>query len=89
MSMDGLRLVIGEAPSELSDGKLVAKVYEEMERIQEGLKQPLQVKGQRKGTRSAEQAEKKRKTEEVLRILSAAGMTPQQYIDMIKEEEDG
>lgn len=83
--MDGLSLIIGKAPSELSEGELVAKVYEEMERIQEGLKQPLQ----QKGRKASEKSVKKKKVDTALGILKAAGLSPQEYLDMVKEGEDG
>ena len=83
--MDGLHLIIGKAPSELTEGELVAKVYGEMERIQEGLKQPLQ----QRGRKTSEKSVKKKKVDTALNILKAAGLSPQQYIDMMKEEDDG
>ncbi len=85
MTMNGLHLVIGKAPSELTEGELVAKVYEEMERIQEGLKQPLTAKGRKPSAKSV----KKKKVDTALSILKAAGLTPEQYIEMTKEKEDG
>ncbi len=87
MTMDGLHLVIGKAPSELSESELVAKVSLEIERVQEGLKQPLRVKG-RSVEKAREKAEQQKKSAEVLAILGAAGITPQQYIEMMKEKGD-
>lgn len=87
MSMEGLSLIVGKPPSEMTEEERLSFASREVERVGESLAQAhrrLQEKKQRKV-----KATKKEEGKKALKILEAAGITPQEYVEMMKGGQDG
>lgn len=84
MSMDGLKQIVGPSPCEMSSEERVALASKETERMGLAL-QTYRVKEETKKQRKVKKG-KKEDTKKLLKILEAAGITPQEYVEMMKEE---
>jgi len=83
MSMEGLELIVGKPPSRLSDEERLVLASREVERVGISLAEAMK-KFEEKKKRKAK-ATKSEDGKKALAILEAAGITPQEYVEMMKK----
>jgi hypothetical protein len=82
MSMDGLRQIIGPSPCEMHDEERLQFASREIERIGIALQTHVE-KEKAKKTRKQKKSNKE-EARKLLKILEAAGITPQEYVEAMK-----
>lgn len=83
MSMEGLELVVGKPPSRLSDEERLELASKEVERVGASLAEATRKWEEKKKRKT--KATKSEEGKKALAILQAAGISPQEYVEMMKK----